>query len=79
MRHLLEDTLQLFSRVVERSHLYERQIVELKTRSDETNKSSENEIGLWITLDAALSRAKADAAWCKRAIAALQRVESPRP
>ena len=62
----------VLSRLVARSHLYERQIAELKTRLVETDRSSKSEVGLWITLDAALARAKADAAWSKRAIAALR-------
>ena len=64
----------VLSRLVARSHLYQRQIAELKARLDETDRSSDG--GLWITLDAALTRAKADAAWCKRAIAALRGVKS---
>ena len=63
----------VLSRLAERSNRLERQIAELTARLDETD--SDREVGLWITLDAALARAKADAAWCKRAIAALRRIQ----
>ena len=67
----------VLSRLATRSNWLERQIAELAARLDETDRSSESEVGLWITLDAALVRAKADAGWCKRAIATLRRVNPP--
>ena len=47
----------------------------LKKQRNVTDRNEPGQFGVWLTLDAALSRAEAEAAWCRRAVAAIRRAK----
>ena len=46
---------------------------ELKEQRNATDRTEPGQFGVWLTLDAALSRATAEAEWARRAVAAIRK------
>ena len=63
----------VLARLKAHGHRSEEKARDLKKQRNATDRNEPGQFGVWLTLDAALSRASAEAEWCKRAVAAIRR------